>query len=242
MAPIKGSKVLVTGSNRGLGRALVQAFLGGVAATVYAAVRDARKAVFEHPRVQTVELDVTNDTSVAEAVARCGDVDYVVNNAATLFNTPLIGVPDLEGARNEMETNYWGVLRMCRAFAPPLSSPRNGAIVNILSIGSLTSVPFCGSYCASKAAAWSLTQAVRAELAPQGVSVVAAFPGPIATEMARPEDKGARCPPDVMAKTIVEALGAGETMIFPDVVSQAFAAHYAASPLSMAVRVPATAE
>jgi hypothetical protein len=72
--------------------------------------------------------------------------------------------------------------------------------------------------------------------------VVAAFPGPIATEMARPEDKGARCPPDVMAKTIVEALDAGETMIFPDVVSQAFVAHYAAQPLSMAVRVPATAE
>jgi NAD(P)-dependent dehydrogenase (short-subunit alcohol dehydrogenase family) len=224
--------VLVTGSNRGLGRALVRALLDQGAARVYAAARKIDSPLFEDDRVAMIELDVMNDESVSRASSLCADVDIVINNAAALFNTPLMDVPDLDGARVEMETNYWGILRMCRAFAPHLSSPRNGSIVNVLSIGALTSVPFCGSYCAAKAAAWSLTQAVRAELRERGVVVVAVFPGPIATDMARPGEMAGRCPPDVMAGTMVSALARGETMIFPDPVSESFAKNYVAAPLA----------
>jgi NAD(P)-dependent dehydrogenase (short-subunit alcohol dehydrogenase family) len=229
---IAGARVLVTGSNRGLGRSLVGALVGRDAGQVFACARDVNLLGFEDPRVVAVQLDVTSDASVAYAASVCAPpLDMVINNAAALFNTPFMGVADLDGARVEMETNYWGILRMCRAFAP-LLAPRRGSIVNVLSIGALTSVPFCGSYCASKAAAWSLTQAIRAELREQGVTVAAAFPGPIATDMARPGEQSGRCPPDVMARTLVAALDRGETMIFPDGVSEGFARTYAADPLA----------
>ena len=228
---ISGSHVLVTGSNRGLGRSLVGALLAQDAARVYAAARNIDLLGFDDPRVVAVQLDVTSDFSVHRASSVCQPIDVVINNAAALFNTPLMGVADLDGARVEMETNYWGILRMCRAFVPSLT-PRRGLIVNVLSIGALTSVPFCGSYCAAKAAAWSLTQAIRGELRASGVTVVAAFPGPIATDMARPGEMAGRCPPDVMARTLVKALDQGETMIFPDDVSAAFVQSYAADPLA----------
>jgi NAD(P)-dependent dehydrogenase (short-subunit alcohol dehydrogenase family) len=225
--------VLVTGSNRGLGRALVAALLQRGASKVYAGARAALDtSLFDDARVVTVPLDVTSDRSVSRCASLCADVDMVINNAAVLFNTPLVGASDIDNARVEMETNYWGTLRMIRAFASFLAAPRCGSIVNILSIGALSSVPFCGSYCAAKAAAWSLTQAVRSELRDRGVTVVAVFPGPIATEMSRSRDTAGRCPPDVMARTIVAAFDRGDTTVFPDDVSASFAKTYGANPLA----------
>jgi len=233
---IDGANVLVTGANRGLGRALVGAFLDAGAARVFATVREPANTSVEDVRVETVVLDVTQEGSVFAAASRCRDTDILVNNAASLANKPCIGVPDLSGARLEMETNYWGVLAMCRAFAPHLAARGGGAIANILSIGALVSVPFAGSYCATKAAAWSLTQCIRAELARSGTTVAAVFPGPIATDMARPGEEEGRCAPGAMAAAIVEDLRRGETMIFPDAVSAAIRDGYSADPWSLEKR------
>ena len=230
---IKGATVLVTGSNRGLGRALVQAFLDQGAGRIYAAVRAPSLARIDDPRVAPIVLDVTAAASVAAAADRCGDTDILVNNAASLANSPCMGVADLSAARLEMETNCWGVLAMCRAFAPSLARRGGGAIVNILSMGALASVPFAGSYCASKAAAWSMTQCMRAELARAGTQVAAVFPGPIATDMARRGEEAGRCPPDVMAAAIVAALGRDNMMIFPAPVSAAILSLFSVDPWAL---------
>lgn len=228
----EGATVLISGTNRGLGRTLVQGFLDAGARKVFAAMRK-KIDVFFDSRIEVIILDVTSDASVTAAADRCGPIDILVNNAACLFNTPSINVGSLDGARMEMETNYWGLLRMARTFAPLLREKHGGTIMNILSIGSLACVPFAGTYCASKAAAWSLTQGLRAELRGQGTSVVAVFPGPIATEMARAQDTGERHRPEDITAAIIEKLNKGETMIFPDSSSQAIAKRYNASPWSL---------
>jgi len=233
---IEGARVLVTGSNRGLGRSLVGAFLDRGAARVFATVRAPSTATAFDSRVERLVLDVTDEGSVVAAAERCRDTDIIINNAASLANTPVVGVASLAAAQLEMDTNYWGVLRMCRAFAPHLAAGGGGAIVNILSIGALVGIPFCGSYCASKAAAWSLTQSVRAELAKAGTTVAAVFPGPIATEMARPGDTAARHPAALVAAAIVDDLHRGKTMIFPDPVSAAINEAYSADPWSLEAR------
>lgn len=230
---IKGANLLVTGSNRGLGRALVEAALVHGAGKVYAAARDPAGIAASDPRVRPVALDLTDSQSVAELSALCADTDIIINNAASLANSSAFRAPDLEAGRLEMETNYWGLLRVTRAFAPGLAARDGGAIVNILSIGALASVPFCSSYCASKAAAWSLTQSTRAELARQGTKVVAVFPGPIATEMARAHQQEGRCPPEVMANDILSSIAKGEEMIFPDAVSAGVAQLYGSSPWAL---------
>jgi NAD(P)-dependent dehydrogenase (short-subunit alcohol dehydrogenase family) len=232
---IAGSRAFVTGANRGLGRSLVQAFLNADAARVFAGVRNPESMSLADPRLEVIRLDVTDDASVLAAADKCAaDVDVLVNNAASLFNTPLMGVADLAGARNEMETNYWGVLRMCRAFSPHFAARHDGCIVNILSIGALAGIPFCGSYCATKAACLSLTQAIGGELEPQGIKVIPVFPGPIATDMALPGQTEGRCPPEKMAASILSALERHEAMIFPDPVAEAVAAQYGAAPWSLA--------
>ena len=230
---VDGAAVIVTGANRGLGRALVDAFLAANARKVYAAMRDPAAAAFGDPRAEPAPLDVNDERSVAALARRCGPVDILVNNAAVITKSPSLGAPDLDGARLEMETNYFGVLRMSRAFAPLLARAGGGMIVNILSIGALASVPSSGSYCASKAAAWSLTQSMRAELKGQNTRVAAVFAGPIATAMARPERAQGRCPPETMAAEIVSALQRGETTIFPDPRSRTLAQLYAGDPWAL---------
>jgi NAD(P)-dependent dehydrogenase (short-subunit alcohol dehydrogenase family) len=227
---VGGAKVLITGGARGLGRALVQAALDAGAAKVYAAARNLSSvaSAFDDARVAPVELDVTQQRSVDRAGARCKDVDILINSAAHLANSPAVGAADLEPGRLEMETNYWGVVRMTRAFAPHLAARGGGAIVNILSTGALATVPFCGSYCASEAAAWSFTQSARAELAQQRTLVMAAFPGPLATDF--PGEIEGRHPPDQVAHAIFAAICAGELQIFPDPMSKAVARDFAREP------------
>lgn len=237
---VDGAAVMITGANRGLGRALVDAFLAAGAARIHATMREPQD-IFGDPRVETEKLDVTDDASVAALAARIAALDLLVNNAAALSKLSVLGPWDLGPARLEMETNYFGVLRMCRAFAPRFRAGPGGGIVNILSIGALASVPSSGSYCASKAAAWSLTQSLAAELAPAGVEVAAVCAGPIATAMARPESAAGRCPPEVMAAEIVAAIGRGEARIFPDPRSRAAAETYRADPWALQAALAASA-
>ncbi|HEY3681642.1 MAG TPA: SDR family oxidoreductase [Streptosporangiaceae bacterium] len=179
---IEGAVALVTGANRGLGAALAQELLARGAAKVYAAARD--PAAIDDPRLVPVRLDLANEADIAAAAARCADVGLLVNNAATAHGTPLIGAASTAAAREEMEVNYFGTLGMCRAFAPVLAANGGGALVNMLSIVSFFSVPAMGSFCASKAALWSLTNGVRVELRGQGTLVTAVHASFIDTRLA----------------------------------------------------------
>ena len=125
----------------------------------------------------------TSVEQVAAAAARCRDVDILINNAGVASFNPALGAPTMDHARREMETNYFGTLAMCRAFAPVLKRNGGGALVNILSVVSWFNAPMQGSYCASKSAAWSLTKAARFELRAQGTLVAGVYAGYIDTDM-----------------------------------------------------------
>ena len=188
---IPGTHALVTGANRGLGKAFVTELLDRGVAVVYAAARNPDTVDINDERVVPIRLDVTKPDDVSAAASRCADVSVLINNAGAMLRTPLLAAPDLSAARSEMETNYFGTLAMCRAFAPVLAHNGGGAVVNVLSVASWLTSPFNGSYGASKSAEWALTNAIRVELRAAGTLVVAVHAGWIDTDMAAnvPETK-----------------------------------------------------
>src|SRR6201996_1756941 len=210
---IDGSVALVTGANRGLGRAYARELVRRGAARVYGAARD--PAAVTEPGVTPVALDITDAERVAQVAAQCTDVSLLVNNAGVLRYSTFTGAPDLDAARLEMETNYFGTLSMCRAFAPVLAANGGGAIVNMLSVTSFYTNPFDASYGASKAAAWSLTNRVRLELHHQGTLVVAVHAGFIDTDMAAltsaPKDS-----PESVAQQVCDAVEADRVEVLAD--------------------------
>lgn len=198
---IKGSVALVTGANRGLGQALVRALRDAGCAKVYAASRQVEN-VARDGAIEPIQLDITNAEQVAAAAARCGDVSILINNAGVAAFTPALGAPTMDSARREMETNYFGTLAMCRAFAPVLKRNGGGALVNILSVVSWFNVPVQGTYCASKSAEWSLTKAVRFELRAQGTLVVGVHAGYIDTGMTAGLSVPKTSPDDIAARVL----------------------------------------
>ena len=214
---VAGAVALVTGANRGIGAAFVQGLLDGGAQRVYAAARDPQTlgALVQHDaRVVPVVLDITDDASVRAAAQRLADVDLLVNNAGVAHGARLIAAIDLSAAQREMEVNYFGLLRMCRAFAPVLAANGGGTLINLLSILSRVSSPAAGSYSASKAAAFSLTQAVRAELQAQGTRVIGVLPGYVETDMTERINAPKIQPIDVVRATL-EALQTGAEDVYP---------------------------
>ena len=207
---IEGSVALVTGAGRGLGLVLVRALAERGARTVYGAARD--PAAVTEPGVVPVALDITDPDRVAQVAAECPDVNLLINNAGVMTSSPLIGAPGTEGARLEMETNYCGTLYMCRAFAPVLAANGGGALVNILSIVSWFTNPGNGSYSASKAAAWALTNGVRIELARQGTLVTGVHVGFIDTDMTAGLDVP-KVSPDDVATQVLDGVEAGQTEV-----------------------------
>jgi len=163
---IAGKVVLVTGANRGVGRAFVEALAARGAAKIYAGARDPARladlAARFNGKVEPVKLDITSVAEIAAARAKCRDVALLINNAGINLQAGLIGAADLGAARAEIETNYLGPLAMCRAFAPVLKANGGGVIVNMLSIAARVNLPMYGSLSASKAAALSMTQGGRA--------------------------------------------------------------------------------
>ncbi len=185
----KDSVALVTGGNRGIGEGFVRVLLRDARARkVYVGSRDARAAahlVAEFPgRCEILTLDVTQGADIAAAAARCTDLTLLINNAGLFTNNLLMGGPNLEAAREEMEVNYFAPLALSRAFAATLARNGGGAIVNVLSSAAIVSVPNMGGYGPSKAAARSLSTAIRAELADQGTQVIALIVGSVDTRMA----------------------------------------------------------
>lgn len=182
---LENATVFITGANGGIGQELIKSLQSSGVAKIYAGARKVETLAdmkAEDPeRIVPIEIDITNPSQVSTVSAQCQDTTLLINNAGISREASVIAAPDLEDARLEMETNYFGTMAMCRAFAPVLKVNGGGAILNILSLVSRITVPFIGTYCASKAAELSLTQCVRAELESQGTLVVASMPSTVDT-------------------------------------------------------------
>ena len=215
----EGSIALVTGANRGLGKALVWALLEAGAAKVYAAARDVSKLSPDGARVVPLALDTTNPEQIAAAVRRAGDVTLLVNNAGALtsYNVLAASQADLDA---DFRTNVHGTLAVIRAFLPVLErAPAGATIVNVLSLTSLASFPALGGYSASKAAAYSVTQALRPELRARRIDLLAVLPGPIDTDMVKALPMPKATPEDT-ARGVLAGIVRGEEEIFPDPMAQ----------------------
>ncbi|MCI0670515.1 MAG: SDR family oxidoreductase [Myxococcaceae bacterium] len=209
---LSGCVAFVTGAKRGIGASIVEALIAAGASRVYAGMRRPSPAE-PGARVIPVELDVTNPAQIARAAQDCPDVTVLVNNAGLSLGQPLLGTRDLAAAEREMRVNYFGTLEMCRAFAPVLVK-NGGALVNVLSILSRTNMPLAGSYSASKAAAFSLTQAVRSELSDKGVLVVGVMPGFVDTDMTKGID-APKVSSTLVAESVMRALRHGVEDVYP---------------------------
>jgi NAD(P)-dependent dehydrogenase (short-subunit alcohol dehydrogenase family) len=227
---IQNETVLITGSNRGIGRAFVEAFLAHGAKRVYVAAR--RRAdldsvvALDRARVVPIVLDVVKPEQIHSAAETARDVTVLVNNAGVLSSGHLLEAP-MEVFRRDMEVNYFGMLEMTRAMGPVIARNGGGTVVNLLSVVSLTSFPGVAGYCASKAAAWSATQAMRADLAKQKIRVLSVFPGPIDTDMAKDVPLEKTRPIEV-ANEVIGAIIDGREDVFPDPMSKQVYANWKA--------------
>jgi len=207
---LSGATVLVTGANGGLGQEFVAQVLQRGAVKVYATARSPRS--WDDPRVVPLTLDVTDQDSVARAVAAAGDTTVVVNNAGISASAP-IATGDTQVLRDIFETNFFGAIAVARAFAPVLAAHGGGALLNVQSV--LSWVGLAGAYSASKAAFWSATNSLRIELAPQGTHVLSLHFGYTDTPMARGVDAPKNDPADVVRRAL-DGLAAGDLEVLAD--------------------------
>jgi NAD(P)-dependent dehydrogenase (short-subunit alcohol dehydrogenase family) len=223
MGGVAGKAILVTGANRGIGRAFVEEALRRGAGRVYAGTRDRFRPSDE--RVVPVVLDVTNAAQIQEAVAKVESLDVLINNAGIALDDDLSDRTMLE---RHLAVNLFGTYAVTQAFLPMLIRSK-GAVINNLSVNALAPLPLIPAYSISKAAAFNLTQSLRVLLAPQGVRVHAVLTGPVDTDLTRALDIPKATPRSVAA-AVFDALARDEEDIFPDPLSQSVARLWASSP------------
>jgi NAD(P)-dependent dehydrogenase (short-subunit alcohol dehydrogenase family) len=213
---IADKTVLVTGANRGTGQALVEEALRRGAKRVYAGTRQP----FSHldKRVTPLKLDVTDAAQTQAAVERVESLDILINNAGLAHFDDLSDRGTLE---RHLAVNLFGTYGVTQAFLPLLTRSR-GAIVNVLSVAALAALPIIPAYSISKAAAFSLSQSLRALLAGQGVRVHAVLTGPVDTDMSRGLDVP-KASPELVARAIFDGVEKEEEDIFPDPMSESMA-------------------
>ena len=213
---IANKTVLITGSNRGIGRALVDEALRRGAKRIYAGTRGPLQSADE--RVTPLTLDVTSDSQIQRAVDEVDTLDVLINNAGVAIYDDLSNIDVIE---QHLAVNLLGLLKVTLAFLPLLRRSK-GAIVNNLSLAALAALPVIPAYSISKAAVFNMTQSLRALLAGQGVTVHAVVLGPIDTDM----NRGFEIPkasPESAALRIFDGLEKGEDEIFPDPASLSIA-------------------
>ncbi len=214
---IRDSVALVTGANRGIGRAFAQALLERGARKVYAAVRDPSR--LDLPGVVPLALDVTRPEQVAAAAAQARDLTLLVNNAGVARPGGFLADDAEETARWHLETNLFGMLRLSRAFAPVLAEHGGGALLNVLSVGSWVNGGALASYALSKSAAWSLTNALRHELAAQHTQVTALHMGFVDTDLTAGLEVPKSTPAQIVARAL-DGLEAGQPEVLADAITQ----------------------
>jgi NAD(P)-dependent dehydrogenase (short-subunit alcohol dehydrogenase family) len=213
---LKDKTIVVTGANRGIGQALVEEALRRAAKRVYAGTR--RPLAHLDGRVTPLTLDVTNAAQIERAVERVGSLDILINNAGLALYDDL---SDRAALERHLAVNLFGTYGVTQAFLPLLTRSRR-AIVNVLSVTALAALPLIPAYSISKAAAFSLSQSLRALLAGQGVRVHAVLTGPVDTDMSR----GLEIPkasPESVARAIFDGVEKEEEDIFPDPMSESMA-------------------
>jgi NAD(P)-dependent dehydrogenase (short-subunit alcohol dehydrogenase family) len=220
---IHGATALVTGANRGIGRHLA-AQLAERGAKVYATAR--RPDAVDLDGVEVLALDIADPDAVAAAARVAGDVDLLVNNAG-IGGGALLG--DLRAVRAALDVNFWGTLSMVRAFTPVLAANGGGAIVNIASSASWFVFPGSSAYAVSKAAVWSMSNALRQELAGQGTLVTSVHLGAADTDMVKDLDVPKMAPAEVARRTL-DGVEAGEAEVVVDEFTQLVKASLSKDP------------
>ena len=228
---VKGKVALVTGANRGIGKALVDSFIAEGASKVYLAIRDLNSSTdlvnTYGDKVAPVFLDLSKIESISALAEIAQDVEVVVNNAGMLSNGDLFADSFEQSFSNELEINTFGLVRIARAFDPILRAKKEAAFVQLNSVGSIKNFDGLTSYCASKAATYTITQALKSEWADSGIRVLSVHPGPIATDMAKQVGMfDDAVPTSVVSDAIVQSLKAGDFHLFPDALAQHLGSAY----------------
>lgn len=219
--------VLITGANRGIGLAFAREALARGARKVYAGARN--PASVKLAGVEPIQLDVTNPAEVDAAAARCGDVTLLINNAGIANFGGFLADGSEESARAQLETNFFGPLRLSKAFAPVLAANGGGAILNVLSIASWINRPALGTYGASKSAAWGLTNSLRHELRAQKTQVIGMHVAFVDTDMTTAIDMP-KSSPDVVVRHVLDAVEAGAEEVLADERTRAVKQGLSAEP------------
>jgi NAD(P)-dependent dehydrogenase (short-subunit alcohol dehydrogenase family) len=209
---VEDAVVFVTGANRGIGLAFAQAALRRGARRVYAAMRT---PVPMAKGLQVITLDVTNAKQVRQAAADCGDVSLLINNAGIAQTGGYLAPDSAVAIQRHLDTNVFGMLRMCQAFAPVLAANGGGALLNVLSVASWFNAPLLGAYGLSKSAAWAMTNGLREELRAQHTLVSGLHMGFVDTDMTRAMDVPKSTAQEI-AERALDGIAADEEEVLAD--------------------------
>lgn len=232
MSFVENRTILVTGANRGIGKSIVETFIEQGASKVYAAARNVTSLAplveAFGDKVVPIHLDLNAPESIVKAANTASDVEIVVNNAGILKMAEPLADDAIATLQEEIEVNVYGLMRVAKAFAPVLKQSGGGALVQLNSVASMKSFAAFSTYCASKAASYSITQGLREVLAAQGTQLVSVHPGPIATDMTKAAGMHEMAEPaELVPQAIITALESASFHAYPDTMAKQIGEAYA---------------